>query len=540
MTLKLSVIAFSAVLLACNGNDSEPEVPDGRVALVYVKQATTAAGGTCVDPAVYGALPDDGEDDRAPVQQAIDDLHNGGTICFRSGTYQFTRLGGTTQDRSVSLLIRGAKNIHLTGAGRSTVLEMNGDGESSDWYLIHIRAAPDSTPVTDIEISNLTLSGAHAANTEEQTHLVGIGAVQNISIGTVEGVSIHDVYFYHPFRKKLIGDSWVNEQGGDCIRILGAYAPNRLNAQGQPDPLDKRSRKILISHNQFIECDRSSIGVQRGVFEVIIDGNLFVDVGDQHLDMEPTGLGGIGQFVISNNIFMGGRQGDYHVTIVGNDEANPGEDIVFADNVLVGRGLKLMNVERVHVNGNFITYVSKSGSGSIDALKYIDELSIANNNIHRLAGSIQGPVIRFVPHNSGRPGRSVIRGNQVYQEGNGNVIELDSVQNVSVSDNDIYYSGTSETVYAGVRVVTTRRPCTGLFINHNRMFGKLLTGIQLSAVTANPFGTLTLIGNATEGAQIGVKCSGTFTKPIVHSSYNYDGVVDAMVCPHVTLVQQRP
>jgi len=538
MIFKSCLISLCMLVLACNGSDQEKTTSGGPVALAKSEQATTTAGGQCTDPALYGALPDDGQDDRAQVQQAIDEAHDGGTICFRNGTYQFSRVGGTSPDRTVSLVIRGAKNIHLTGAGRQTVLEMDGDGGAGDWYLIHIYASSDATPVKNVEITSLTLSGAKAVNTEEQTHLIGIGVAPTISIGTVEGVSIHDVYFYHPFRKKQVGDTWVNEKGGDCIRILGAYDPNRLT-QGQPDPVDKRSRKILISHNQFIECDRSSIGVQRGVFEVIIDGNLFVDVGDQHIDMEPTGAGGIGQFVISNNIFMGGHQGDHHVAIVGNDDLNPAEDIVFSDNVLVGRGLSLMNVRRVTVSGNFISSVAKTSEGVINAIKTIDQLIIENNNIHRLPGSITGSVVRFIHHNTGMPGRSSIRGNQIYQDGQGQILDLQSVQNISVSDNDLYFGGAANT-YSGIRIQSTARIAKGITVNQNRLYGPLKYGIHLVA-SPNAFGSATVVGNVTEGVPTSLRCEGTggFTKPIVHSAFNYDGATPVS-CASNSLVDHLP
>ncbi len=533
------LIALS-VLLACNGNDEPEKTPAGPVALAQVQQATTPAGGPCVDPAMYGAFPDDDQDDRAQVQQAIDDLSAGGTICFRSGKYLFSRLGGTSPDRATSLAIKGAKNIHLTGAGRQTVLEMKGDGGGGDWYLIHIRAASDSTPVRDIEISNMTLSGASAVNTEEQTHLIGIGVAPNILLGAVEGVSIHDVYFYHPFRKKQVGETWVNEKGGDCIRILGAYDPDRRTAEGAPEPMDKRSRKILISHNQFIQCDRSSVGVQRAVFEVIIDGNLFVDVGDQHIDMEPTGVGGIGQFVISNNIFMGGLQGDHHVAIVGNDEAHPAQDIVFSNNVLVGRGLTLMNVRRLTVSGNFISFVSKTAEASLNAIKTIDQVIIENNNIHRLVGSVPGPVVRFIHHNSGMPGRSSIRGNQLYQNGQGTIVDIQSGQNIAVTDNDLYYDGTIPNVYMGVRIQPTARLAKGITVSHNRIYGALRYAIMLAA-TPHPMAGATIVGNTTEGAPTSLRCegSGGFTKPIIHTAYNYDGATP-ISCSNVSLVEHLP
>ena len=52
-------------------------------------QSGTGAGG-CFDPAHYGAVPDDGLDDRVPIQAAIDDATDsgGGTVCLGAGRWR--------------------------------------------------------------------------------------------------------------------------------------------------------------------------------------------------------------------------------------------------------------------------------------------------------------------------------------------------------------------------------------------------------------------------------------------------------------------
>ncbi|HWM87744.1 MAG TPA: hypothetical protein VNO33_17945, partial [Kofleriaceae bacterium] len=247
-------------------------------------------GGGDFSAEAFGALPDDGTDDRDGLQAAVQSACDagGGIVRLRAGLYELgpNPLLGATNIESVSVR---CSNVRITGEGLSTVLQATGDGGGGDWNLIQIRTSPsNAAPVRNVEIDHMLLSGAGAWNTDEQTHLIQIGS------GPVEGVSLHHLWFYHPVREKqALGAG--SERGGDCIRIVGG--------PGKP------VRFTQITDSQFLNCDRSSIGFQREAYDTIVDSNIFMLVGDQHIDQEPSGAGALGRFVITNNLFLFGSQG---------------------------------------------------------------------------------------------------------------------------------------------------------------------------------------------------------------------------------------
>ncbi len=483
----------------------------------------------CVDPAQYGALPDDNQDDRPGVQAAIDAQAGPATICFRSGKYLFTRPpgAGTLTYQSIRIEKPG---IRLTGQGLATRLEMSGDGRNGDWRLINIRSMNGTTSVPRVEIDNLQLAIGNAFNTEEQTHLIQLGT------GPTDVVSLHHLWFDMPQRPLPTPvDGRLYEKGGDCIRLLGDYNP-AVN-------VDKRVINILIESNQFAECERSSVSFQRAVYNALVKGNIFRNVSDQHIDMEPSGVGGLGQIIIDGNLFLGGRQGDYHVTVTGNGTTYDQQalNITMNGNVLFGRGIMIYNVRHTTITNNIIDAKMQSEAGVIRAIKTNNELIIANNSLHRQAGSAVGPVIKISGHNSGFPNRVSVTGNMMTNDVNGHVVDMESVADVTVNDNDLVFGGPTANTYSGVMLRATGRIVDYVMVSNNRVGGTLANVIRLSA-SPLAIGTVVANGNMSYGTGNGLRCEGAggFTKPIVHSGYLYDGAATASVCTLARVVSQYP
>ncbi|HKE19413.1 MAG TPA: hypothetical protein VKB80_31265 [Kofleriaceae bacterium] len=518
------------------------------------EQALT--GGGEFSPASFGALPDDGADDRAGLQAAVQAACDagGGIVRLQAGLYELSANPQPGASKLESLAIR-CSNVRLTGEGISTVLQATGDGGAGDWNLVQIRTSPtDPQPVRNIEIDNLLLSGSGAWNTDEQTHLLEIG------VGPVESVSLHHLWFYHPVRQKQ--DLSGNERGGDCIRIMGGP--------------DKAVRFTQITDSQFLDCDRSSIGFQREVYDTIIDSNVFLTVGDQHIDQEPTGEGALGRMVVSNNLFMGGTQGAHSVTLTGNSIAEPSSEIIFSHNVLFGRGLALLNVQRAVVSDNVIVARIATGEGVIQARKANVDVILRGNHIERAAGSEPGPVVSVVPHNTGFPSRWKIEGNQLVSAVDGYGLNLESISNVSISDNDFALGVSTDGAYAltedreftiagtgpytaarnydfradssssssvAIRLMASQGALGNVLINGNRSVGPLAALVQL---TPAPYaiGAVSIVGNMASGAATGILCKGggTFTRPIVHTGNYYDGAsTSTSDCPSsLALVAQYP
>jgi hypothetical protein len=482
----------------------------------------TLTGGGEFSAASFGALPDDGVDDRLGIQAAVQGACDagGGVVRLGAGLYEVGNNTLPGASNIESLAIR-CSNVRITGEGLSTVLQATGDGGGGDWNLIQIRPAPSSTvPVRNIEIDNMLLSGSGAWNTEEQTHLVQIGA------GPVENVSLHHLWFYHPVRQKtnLPGA----EKGGDCVRLLGA--------PGRP------VRFVHIADSQFLDCDRSAIGFQREVYDTIVDSNMFMAVGDQHIDQEPSGVGGLGRLVVTNNLFMGGVQGAHSVTLTGNAGDQPAAEIVFSQNVLFGRGLSLFNVQRAVVSDNVILARIGTAEGVIHARKANSDIILRGNHIERLAGSAVGPVVSVVPHNSGFPSRWKIDGNRIVASVDGFGLNLESIANVSIGNNDFEFRGPTAGTYTAIRLMASQAQLENALVLGNRAVGPLAALIQLSPAH-HAIGAVSIVGNMSHGAATGVLCKGgsTFTRPIVHTGNYYDGAMSVSKCPSaLALVTQYP
>jgi hypothetical protein len=510
-------------------------------------------GGGTFNPANYGALPDDGADDRAGLQAAVQAACDagGGVVRLQAGLYELGANPESGANYLASLAIR-CSNVRLTGEGISTVLQASGDGGGGDWNLVQIRTSPtDPQPVHNIEIDNLLLSGAGAWNTDEQTHLLAIG------VGPIESVSLHHLWFYHPVRQKQ--DLSGNERGGDCIRLMGGPG--------------KAVRFTQITDSQFLECDRSSIGFQREVYDTIVDSNVFMTVGDQHIDQEPTGVGALGRLVVSNNVFVGGSQGVHSVTLTGNSIDEPSSEIVFSHNVLFGRGLSLLNVQRAVVSDNVIVARIATGEGVVEARKASVDVILHGNYIERQAGSAPGPVVSVVPHNNGFPSGWKIDGNQLVSAVDGSGLNLESISNVSVTSNDfalgpaseyssnrhdefksndpgaaaviesLQLRGGSSGTSAAIRLVASQGALRNVLIMGNRAVGPLAGMVQISP-TPYEIGAVSIVGNMANGAATGILCKGTgaFTRPIVHSGNYYENATSSTSgCPSsLAVVAQYP
>jgi hypothetical protein len=489
--------------------------------LAEAEQALT--GGGEFSAASFGALPDDGVDDRDGLQAAMQSACDagGGVVRLGAGLYEVGNNTLPGASNIESLAIR-CSNVRITGEGLSTVLQATGDGFAGDWNLIQIRPAPASTEIVrNVEIDNMLLSGSGAYNTEEQTHLVQIGG------GPVENVSLHHLWFYHPARQKT-GLSGGTEKGGDCIRLLGN--PN------------KAVRFVHISDSQFLDCDRSAISFQREVYDTIVDSNIFMSVGDQHIDQEPTGVGAMGRLVVTNNLFMGGDQSSHSVALTGNAVDQPAAEIVFSQNVMFGRGLSLYNVQRAVVSDNVIMGRIGSAEAVVQGRKANSDVVLRGNHIERLAGSAVGPVVSVVPHNSGFPTRWKIDGNRIVSSVDGFGLNLESIANVSIGNNDFEFRGPTADTYTAIRLLASQAQLENALVLGNRAVGPLGGLVQLSP-GSHAIGAVSIVGNMSHGASTGILCKGgsSFTRPVVHSGNYYDGATSVAKCPtSLALVAQYP
>jgi hypothetical protein len=482
----------------------------------FVAMAAVAAGtgpGGCFDPAHFGAIPNDGIDDRPAIQMAIDAAaaSGRGRVCLGAGRWTLTRAPTGSYDRFAALSIHSPQ-IELQGAGPGTVLEVVGNQGMGDLWVIALDPG-----ASDISIRDLTIDTSETFNNSEQFHAIEIGS--GIGTGPVEDVRIDHVVFNHP-------GSTDGTRKGDCLRMVGNTPESAV-------------RRVTVIGSSFTACARSGIAIQRNVFDLIVQGNQFTQSSDQDIDSEPSG--GVndlnGSISIVGNVFHdnpAASQGDWSVTIGG--IGGPMARVVVANNIFDGRGIDFYRASDVTLSGNSFDATMKTGYGVVEIENVAERVSISGNTIRR-RGS-QGDSIRVIHHSGAFASNLVINGNVLVNDTPGSGIVMESVQDVTVSGNDFRWN-VPATAALGVYLRSTIRPADGVMISANRFAGNLLAAVFFGAT--QPFNQVSLIGNMQRGSGLALKCGtstgGGFAQPIVHASNNWTGGIQ---CPAATLVPQRP
>ncbi|MEV4050148.1 right-handed parallel beta-helix repeat-containing protein [Amycolatopsis sp. NPDC049688] len=477
------------------------------VSAAAVPRAGSGTGG-CFDPAAFGAVPDDGVDDRAPVQAAIDaaGAAGGGTVCLSSGHWRVSRAPAGSYDRFAALSTHSAR-VMITGSGPGTVLELAGDQQAGAVAVVSLDPG-----ASDTTVERLTIDTSAATNTDEQTHAIAIGSgVCTTANGTcsmpVTDVTVRDVVFAHP--------AAAGARKGDCIRVLGNTPATAV-------------RRVTIAGGSFVSCARSGIGVQRNVFSLAVLGNHFGErIGDTAFDGEATGgdwddglrLEG-NSFADSTVTFSASLTSYRHATITGN--------------TFGGKGLSLYRTEDVVVAGNTFDVTAVSGAGVVDSQNVATGDKIDGNVIRR--HGVAGPGIRVTPHSGGFPDRVTITGNTIAVDGDADGIYGDSVHEIGVRDNDITFTEAAPDG-SGIALQGISGPIEDATITGNTVAG---TSPYFAAVRLDsrpePFHGVTVALNSARGAARSLQCSqraaGGFPPSIVSTGNRWNVPPS---CPVATL-----
>ncbi len=293
----------------------------------HLSGARAALLSPCLAP--DGAVPDDGVDDREAIQATLDKAAALATetrpVCVQlePGGYQITRRSEPGAAAIASLQIRDA--VHLQGAGAEvTRIEMRGSAKladkPADWVLISLTGVRGA-------VRDLTLDGQGRHDTGEQTHLIQVN-------GPAKQTVIERIETNLPY----LGDS----AGGDCIRLLGA--------SGAP------VQGVTIRNVTATACDRSWLGIQRGVHNLVVENSRTLNVGDQAIDIEPTGSKAFLCAPITSNLVFRGldlargksAQGPYTVALTGEGCAHT-HYVKFLDSVVRDGGIFVHKVEHLTI-----------------------------------------------------------------------------------------------------------------------------------------------------------------------------------------------
>lgn len=218
----------------------------------------------CLPARSFGAIPDDGIDDRAALQAALDS----GCLKLEAGRYDVVT---PPTPRTRQVLATSPSGDLIYGVGRASLVAFSGATGGLDWRGIQLS---DGTRVHDL---SLTSADVVATTPNEQVPVMRLDGAG----GTV-GVEIDHVWIENP------------TLGGDCIQFV---------CYDVTVPTDRRCWRISVHDTRFGTCSRSGIALHSGVHDYSIRDNIFVDTWDQDIDGEGQG---ISDGEIADNFFYRG------------------------------------------------------------------------------------------------------------------------------------------------------------------------------------------------------------------------------------------
>jgi hypothetical protein len=235
--------------------------------------APAGAAAPVIDVTQHGAVPNDGLDDRAAFQSAIQAATASGAsgvVYVPAGTFNLTRgpIGWAGPGSGLEAIwLRNLSDITIRGEGRKTVLKMLVPGGISqgDFYLIRLWTTNRFT------LRDLVLDGdrANILQANEQTRLINTLDSTDIVIDNV----IFQHANYQRERNELA-------RVGDGIKLIN-------------DAARPVGDHVSITNSRFHDLGRCGICVQRNGGHYLFQNIWFTDIGNQAIDFEPSGPGPI-------------------------------------------------------------------------------------------------------------------------------------------------------------------------------------------------------------------------------------------------------
>lgn len=384
--------------------------------------ATSAApqSSSCTHAEDFGAVPNDGVDDRDQLQAAINAAQAGpGCLEIGPGTFHATRKQTDGTASIPSLRISGTLALRGSGEG-VTVLAMLGPGTCSgcegfpnptDWRLL------DVTGTTDVSVSDLTLDGSQRTQTNEQTHLLQVN-------GPTQRVLIERVTFNLP----VIGPN----AGGDCIRLLGTH----LNWV----------RNTTIRDTRGVDCDRSFIGIQRGLDGLVIERSESVKVGDQAIDFEPTGGPSFECQPIVKNVLMRDltlrRATDKGLTVaVHGDGCAVAQNVTLTDSIVADGPVSILDAHDVTLSRLHLRSLPGDAAPTVLARKRIENLRVLDSVVERVVGSAPSHVVKISAQSGANPTDVLLSGVRIVQATPAPLVRTEGLARLVIVGAELAYTG---------------------------------------------------------------------------------------------------
>lgn len=351
----------------------------GGLALIWPSQFAHAA---LIDVTAFGAIPNDGLDDRAAIQAAIASASSGDTVFIPTGSFH------------VSNSIIPKSGITIAGGGRDVTTILPTAGMSAS--MVRLQAVGVTPAPSNVQLTGFTLDGAMSTTVRqgiEASSTTGLNInglrVQNLD-GGVFGP--HGVYFSANVKNSIISDNeflniGVGHNFGGGIRIEWGsdhvtIKDNVIDQTGRGGIFTKESTHAIIRNNTVT----GSGGVGLGI-EVFGNSNYSI-VEDNHIDhwlsLDSTSFTAVRRNVISDTSGVN--------KFAGIEMATGGSYNVFTDNVVndganVGLSLSNNGMKELSFFGhNTITAATRWGAqlqpdgGGIQQLYFLDNTFETTND----------------------------------------------------------------------------------------------------------------------------------------------------------------
>lgn len=447
--------------------------------LLVIACSTTSA---VVDPTVFGALPDDGVDDRPAIQAALTAACvTGGEVRLLPGTYDLTRAGPGARNQFAALAW-SCPGVSLRGAGEYlTTLRMSGDIGNATTYVISLDPG-----VIGSRLSDFTIDTSATYNSSGQYHAIAIGSgIGDSPTGPpVLDVTVERVAFRHP---------QATGERGDCIRVLG-------------NTVGSETRNIRLIDLNFLSCGRSGVEIQRNANDITIRGCYFdADlIGGTPIDGEATGGGWDRGLVIEGNTFRRRLPAGepYAVTLTSQKNWR------VSNNFFDGRGLGLYRTTDGVVASNNFDGEAQTGAGLINSGNITDRLVISNNTIRRTG--LAGHAIKIEPHSGQLPKYITIANNQIKNETDGTGVFVHSGGHLAIVGNTIACIGTVNSM--GVFLTPISAALTNTRIVGNGIENCAFASLRLPVNVSFSISSTVIVGNTSVGSGP-VKCDAWGNNP---------------------------
>lgn len=392
--------------------------------------------GVCLPVAMYGAVADDGIDDRLAIQAALDAC-SGGTVDLGDG--QYTIVTPTGRPRTFKSMLTVRPNTRIRGTGFTEILFVGNNG-GLDWNGF---AAASGTEFDHFDIR----SAFDAGTVVEQTHLIKVD-------GPIRGAHIHHMGCEHPAPNGV-------GKNGDCVEISG-YPPA---AEGQPD---KYVWDIEIDHMKFLLSYRSGIAWHGGIQGTWVNGhstsrfhdNEIYAITDQGLDGE--GIGGVKNLEIDHNKFYANSVNRESAVVV---QLQGTENTFFHDNELFDRGIDVYGCVNCRFEHNKYIQSGEGNSPNFYLRKESPFVAFADETFDRASDAPANALLRIESKGSGAPSDVTIRDSKFTQRGSFDTISATGIDGLKMQDSQITYLGAAYAPPNGNLFVGVRSLASGVNVN---------------------------------------------------------------------------